>query len=47
MNALLCHLCLGWVFIYGSFIFYHKHIADLIAKIKNCLEGGTAMVPQN
>jgi len=25
---------MGWVFIYGTFIFYHQHIADLMAQNK-------------
>ncbi len=36
---LLLIVSLGWVFIYGSFIFYHEHIADLIAQNKELPKG--------
>ncbi|MDA7756757.1 hypothetical protein N8920_02550 [Opitutales bacterium] len=31
---LLLLIGMGWVFIYGTFIFYHQHIADLMAQKK-------------
>jgi TM2 domain-containing membrane protein YozV len=36
---LLLIAILGWVLLYGSFIFYHQHIADLAAQNKELPEG--------